>query len=59
MITFIMNLTFVKDSSINIYYELSSKKYLITYKNKIYSVEDFNITDKIINLININSIIDI
>ncbi len=59
MITFIMNLTFVKDSSINIYYELSSKKYLITYKNKIYSVEDFNITDKIINLININSIINI
>jgi len=59
MITLPMNLTFVKDSSIDIHYERSSKKYLITYKNKIYSVEDFNITDKIINLINIISIIDI
>ena len=59
MITFLMDLTFMKDSSIDIHYKHSSKKYLITYKNKIYSVEDFNITDKIINLININSIIDI
>ena len=30
-----MNLTFVKDSSIDIQYERSSNKYLITYKNKI------------------------
>ena len=59
MITNPMNLTLVKDSSIDIFYEHSSRTYVITYKNKIYSVEDFNIIDKYIDLINISKIIDI